>query len=336
MHQRVDGRAGRSTVAGRVGSTGDTAHRSARLPPSALARLHRQLGNRGVAQLVQRRGQRHGAGLDTTERRATATPTATATPASTRPVQLAAVPLAAVRARDTGTGFRTVTQPVGIKGQTGFAGLQNLSTDPDLLILGHVSEPMNVKAPQYRLTWTQTSAGWSCTPEWINMAYEGDNDGVYVKAGDYQKTFGPTPDFIHVSRAIARISKRAEQEHIDDIDRAADISIFDAEQTLYQHVIGKTFVGAAKADAERLVRKAIDDNLAEPRLGSDQTTWLDTYRMLYRKTLLRDERDWHSWGGDATMYEGHPDYPDGYIQIDVAVGEKMNVGEVSSADLITY
>lgn len=136
--------------------------------------------------------------------------------------------------------------------------------------------------------------------------------------------------FLEVSEAMSERIKAGEQEHADDIKRARDISIKEAEDVLDKHVIGTTFPAAAtKEEAERKVLDRILANLTHPGLGADQSRWGEIYRKLYSKTEERDLNGWHRFshaypkeaGGEVT-----------YQLVDV----RTKIGETPPEKLIRY
>jgi hypothetical protein len=172
--------------------------------------------------------------------------------------------------------------------------------------VGWTSFPMGTaKAPQFDMGSVSSSPGgmgppsWSSTPTWTQHFYEGDSVCMFLGAGRHPTTLteGGKAVFFELSAAMSSRDSDAEAEHSNDIKRARDISIKEAETVLTDHVIGTTFPSrGTKAEAEQLVLDRITSKLTNAGLGNDQTKWAGIYETLYRKTLERDNKAWHTFG----------------------------------------
>jgi hypothetical protein len=61
--------------------------------------------------------------------------------------------------------------------------------------------------------------------------------------------------------------------------------------------VGKLFgPKGTEADVKQQALDTIQANVAEPKLGSDQTKWNTIYSDLYGKTFGRDNKGWHTFG----------------------------------------
>lgn len=167
----------------------------------------------------------------------------------------------------------------------------------------------------------------------VQTAYEGDNTSYYLRAGDHSTGlhwargghYAPAAarnrlveadsDYAHehlymvVSSAMAALSRRAEQEHLDDFRRAFQISLQAAETAIRAVMTGPGTVAGPDADAwygpyagvgaantaiEALIHQQLP--AASQGLNADQTQWAADYQRLC--DMSRDERDgkrWHSF-----------------------------------------
>ena len=135
----------------------------------------------------------------------------------------------------------------------------------------------------------------------------------FLGAGTHKTTHteGGKDVYWIMSAGMSADDSTAEGEHSSDIKLAYDISLKEAEDVLTANVYGKTFgPKASEADAEQAVLDAITGKLTHAGLGSDQSKWAATYETLYRKTLERDNKGWHTFGlgGRATKATGEVTY----------------------------
>jgi hypothetical protein len=204
---------------------------------------------------------------------------------------------------------------------------------------GYTDWPSGFKAPDFDFN-TATGAGagsrsglnWTASPTQKIAASEGTSGSFYTSAGK-QKTAqkeGGKDVYWNFSAPVSSIVKDGEQEHCDDFAEAYKISLQEAEAVLKANVVGKAFGPAASAsDAEKLVLKAIDDNLTHKALGSDKTKWSATYTTLYQKTLTRDTSAWH------TMSTGARTESAADVTYEIVKGSSQ-IGSHSSASIIKY
>jgi hypothetical protein len=164
-------------------------------------------------------------------------------------------------------------------------------------------------------------------------AFEGTGDAYYPTAGLHKTSHneGGKDVYWNFSAAISNRNMAAEQEHCDDHAHAYKISLKEAEGVLTKYVYGKDFGPKdTQAQAEQLVLDKIKSKLTHPKLGVDKTTWAATYDTLFRKTLVRDNKAWHSFalGKRSTNAAGDVIY-----QIDKGT---TKIGVVKSATIIKY
>jgi hypothetical protein len=178
---------------------------------------------------------------------------------------------------------------------------------------------------------------WYSVPTLTQAAYEGDDVCLFVPAGthktapDVWKTEGGKPTFWIMPGPMAARDSAAEGEHSSDIKLAFKISLREAEDVLTKQVVGKAFgPKATQAAAETLVLDTIKAKLAHPKLGNDKTKWGGIYETLYRLTLQRDAKAWHTFGlgGRTTDKKGNVFYT-------INKGT-TNVGTVPSSKIVKY
>lgn len=323
-------------------SAAEISHRTAspaqaRPTESALLRLQGQAGNRAVASLVQRLGSpgvgasravgaecfvdlpsglAQGLAPPGEEEAALATLSPSAAPAAAhRLADAAPVSWAALNAVDRDDGASAIPGP----SIATLAAIQ-AAAGGGTGIVGWTSFPLGTaKAPQFDMGSVSSAPGgmgppsWSSTPTWRQHYYEGDSVCMYLDAGRHPTTLteGGKAVFFQVSAAISTRDGQAEAEHSNDIKQARDISIKEAETVLTDHIIGKPFPAAGtKAEAEQHVLDRITAKLTNAGLGNDQTKWAAIYEALYRKTLQRDNKGWHTFslGARTTNAAGEVTY----------------------------
>jgi hypothetical protein len=174
--------------------------------------------------------------------------------------------------------------------------------------------PSGFKAPDFDFN-TTTGAGagaasglnWTCDPTIKSSASEGTAASFYTFPAKYNsgRKEGGKDVYYNFSPTMSALIKAGEQEHCADHAEAYKISLQEAESVLKENVVGKTFGPAAsESDAKKLVLQAIDDKLTHKPLGSDKTKWADTYRTLFKKTLMRDNSRWHDVSKGAGQQYG--------------------------------
>lgn len=210
--------------------------------------------------------------------------------------------------------------------------------------LGIAPWPQNYTVPQYSVppipipTKGKSEVMWYGTPVLVSKAYEGDSQPGYVDAGTHQTTLTQqgVPVYIKMSEAMARRDHNAELEHANDFRHAFKISLHEAEYVLMKHVIGKKF-GPKKSleELNQMIKATIQTKLAHPDLGSDQTMWGARYKMLQAKTLIRDQKGWHTFKfTNRTVVKDSKGKVE-KIVYDVSKGT-TKINEVSSATIIKY
>ena len=316
---------------------------------AALLRLQGQAGNRAVASLVQRMGAEPSAaecflalpadldalpaGLD--QEVAGPAGAQVAATAASGIAGAAPVSWAALNGADREDGAAAILGP-GIATLAAITAANGGNTGG----IGWTSFPLaTAKAPQFDMGAVASTPGgmgppsWACTPTWKQHYDEGTNVCMFLDAGRHPTTLlsGGKPVFFQLSAAMSALDGQAEGEHANDIKQARDISIKEAETVLNDHIIGKTLASAgSKAEAEQKVLDEITTKLTHAGLGNDQTKWAAIYETLYRKTLQRDNKLWHTFGVTARTVNAA-----GEVTLEVGPGS-TSINTMASAALIVY
>lgn len=207
-------------------------------------------------------------------------------------------------------------------------------------VVGWTSFPLaTAKAPQFDFGTVASSPGgtgppsFASTPTWKQHFYEGDSVCMFLGAARHATvlTEGGKAVFWNVSAAISARDSSAEGEHSNDIKLARDISIKEAETVLTDQVIGKTFpASGTQAQAEQRVLDKITSKITHAGLGNDQSLWAAKYETLYRKTLGRDNKAWHTFS-----LGNRKEIPPSQVDYDLTNGS-TSVNVTPSANLIVY
>ena len=207
-------------------------------------------------------------------------------------------------------------------------------------VVGWTSFPLaTAKAPEFDMGSVSSMPGgmgppsWAANPTWKQHYYEGDSVCIFLDAGRHLSTLteGGKAVFFEFSAAMSALDSAAEAEHSNDIKQARDLSIKEAETVLTDHVIGQPFASrGTKAEAEQLVLDKITSKLTHAGLGNDQTKWAAIYETLYRKTLTRDNKGWHTFSPGARSVNAA-----GEVTYKVSAGT-TSINTMSSAALIVY
>jgi hypothetical protein len=204
--------------------------------------------------------------------------------------------------------------------------------------LGWTSFPIgSFKVPQFNFNTSSkvNKAGvtqWYAKPKFTQRAFEGNSVCWYVATGTHPTTHveGGKPVFWKMPGPMAARDRTAEREHSNDIKRAYKISLKEADTLLKRHIVPRTFgPEASEAAVTTKVLNRIAAKLTHAGLGNDQTKWGTIYDTLYRKTLQRDNKGWH------TFALGHRKEAPTKVFYTVQKGT-TNVGTVSSAAIVKY
>jgi Domain of unknown function (DUF4157) len=188
---------------------------------------------------------------------------------------------------------------------------------------GVTSQPQNYVAPNFNIHVKRGKKGYTAAVEQTRSAYIGDCEATYLGSGAYDSGFrwGTDPLYdggavsnrlltplyagvndtehviFNVSANVARGSKAAEQEHLNDYRYAYDLTLGAAEEAI-KAVETRTFSGTTKTAAKASAKAAL---LEELSVGSNRnlnslnkTDWQNKYRELFwRSGTERDGPGYH-------------------------------------------
>lgn len=201
--------------------------------------------------------------------------------------------------------------------------------------MGSTSPVINSRAPRYQVHTSPVDGGGVIAKITLaQTAYQGDNVSYYLKAGEHHTGYywgrgdymdaaaphnrlvGAHHSLAHehvymvVSSTMANLSRRAEQEHLDDFRRAFQLSLQAAEDAIRAVIRGPETAagpdadawygpypspGAANAAMANLVHQQLPP--ASQALDLDQTRWAADYQTLRDKSQnQRDGNGWHYFG----------------------------------------
>ena len=219
-------------------------------------------------------------------------------------------------------------------------------------------------------------------------AYEGDTTSMYVKGGTYYSNYLWDPDekiqnvnnrlknpiaildqvdrkhvYIRVSSAIAKLSRDAENEHLNDfrqaynisigaLDNAIDTVIAQMPQNGYLPSSGSGYTGlfSARNDVFERIKRLLPVK-SRNHISSDETTWLDSYIDLTKMTKDRDDNGWHTfdlqksgfWFNNQLIqkitesWDIYSEHPETKIQyLDAVKGDDVNINAVPSATVVHF
>ena len=138
-------------------------------------------------------------------------------------------------------------------------------------------------------------------PALTKAADEGDSKSVYPSPGLYnrnklEKSSKGTnvPTFVRISGPMSKLMYEAELEHANDYKWAYTISLKRAQYALTKGVVGKS-VGPkpTKAAAEQMVLDTLGRYI-HTDTGNIKTKWEGHYKKLYKESLIRDDKNWHT------------------------------------------
>jgi Domain of unknown function (DUF4157) len=189
---------------------------------------------------------------------------------------------------------------------------------------GVTSQPQNYVAPDFNIHVEQDKEGYIAEVEKTRSAYIGDCEATYLGSGTYDSGFRWGTDLIYdgvavsnrllpphnagvndtehvifnVSASVARGSKTAEQEHLNDYRYAYGLTLGAAEEAI-EAVETRTFPGTSKTSAKNSAQAALLAELSAEsnrNLDSlDTTNWQSKYRELFRRSgTKRDAPGYHT------------------------------------------
>lgn len=226
--------------------------------------------------------------------------------------------------------------------------LKSLETNHGQNTFGVAPWPTGFTAPRYVITpvmhltpemiQKKAPAQWYGVPVLVTKAFEGNSQPLYLGPGSHLSAFkqNGVDVYYNVSDAMSQRDYDAELEHANDYRHAFSISLGEAQTVLLSHVEGKKFGPKDSiAELEQTVKDVIRSKLVHPELGADQTMWGTQYQALQKKTLVRDQKKWHSFGISNRREVKDKKGTLTKITYDVTKGTtKINV--VSSKEIIKY
>jgi hypothetical protein len=231
---------------------------------------------------------------------------------------------------------------------------------------GITSQPSNYVAPRYRINVEKKGKKYIAKVEATGAANMGDCEATYLGSGAYDTGLrwgtdplydplpvrgrlrsifqyqGQAPDPEHVietvSASVARGSKAAEQEHLNDNRYAYGLTLGAAEEAI-EAVAGRPFRGATSSQARASAKTALQDELTarsnDNVTSLNRASWAAKYAELARRSgTIRDGGDYHlqdvvenrSWntGLAKTLSRKRWGFP--VHHVDVEPGPKFRLG----------
>jgi hypothetical protein len=229
---------------------------------------------------------------------------------------------------------------------------------------GIASQPVNYHAPQFTVQLEPGKKRFSAKVVLATKASEGDSEATYLAPGMHDSGFlwGNDPNvfkgvsasnrmltpaqadrnddehvIFNITSAVAKQSKAAEQEHLDDYRYAYGLSL-KAAQDAIRSVAKRRFKHANGMIAATLARQALQQEVTNRSNGHlttlVPTDWETKYKDLFRRSGIRDTSSWHL----QDMTE-NPNFPNATyngqpaVIVDVAPGASFRL-DVTSAQQI--
>ena len=132
-----------------------------------------------------------------------------------------------------------------------------------------------------------------------------------------------------ISQQISDLIRRGEEEHLEDSQRAYELTYKLITDTI-NSMVGQRFGPAqTPAEATRLAEAELARRLPE-QLGTDPRNWVEVLNRLLGQTQERDRNAWHAITTDPPKTIGtriiHP----------VATTASTRIGQVSSSEVVKY
>jgi hypothetical protein len=274
----------------------------------------------------------------------------------------------------------------------------NLPGTPTL-DLGTTSRPQNAVAPDFQVQLIPIHRNphrFRARVIKTQDADEGDVNAMHVKSGTYYTNYRWIPDnelanhgmnqqtnanlrvttlvammnaidwdhvYMNVSGSISRLSRDAEQEHLNDTRHAYDISIGALDQAIntivaqmpqngYQPDGGEGYKSqqSARNDMFGKINQLLP-NGSRGHISANQNTWLNDYLNLTQMTQNRDNQGWHSfelrksgfWHNNlllksvTELWDIYAEHPETTVQyVDAITGPQININTVPSATVIHF
>ena len=194
---------------------------------------------------------------------------------------------------------------------------------------GVASQPVNYRAPTYRIDVVEGWQGFVARLRADGRADVGNSDATYLAAGEHLSAFyysydtdyedlptayrmiSPTSHRTETERVVllvsddtARGSKAAEQEHLEDYRYAFGLTLQAAEDAIAA-LEGRGFPGKTPAFARRAAEQSLLgelDHRSNGNLGTvNPQDWEQTYQTLFRRSGNRDLHNWHKQALDEAQ-----------------------------------
>jgi hypothetical protein len=225
------------------------------------------------------------------------------------------------------SGTPTASKPSGFPR---ILGLTNLST-------------RGFTAPKLEIKTTQASGSWNAEVQQTTSA-EGTSTAVAVPAGryptrrtlpyDYTNERGRTIRYnfrvtVEVSPEAHAQVVAAEQEHVDDVSEAYNIT-YKAVADAINGAVGQSFSGASKAAAIKQAKDSVNASL-DPKLHNPSSWARMIQRCANMSRTARDPTDWHTF---RTEPNGDDDWDFDAKKVTAYVQDNPNIGVHPSSEVI--
>jgi hypothetical protein len=132
-----------------------------------------------------------------------------------------------------------------------------------------------------------------------------------------------------ITREISELIQQGEQEHLDDAQRAFDLTVGKIAAVI-NSLAGRPFGPAASPQAAEGLAEAAFRQAIPIALGTDPRNWVKVLDKLLLQTKARDDQGWHSLMYDPETREGDR------ILREVTTTGKTKVGTVPSSRIVNY
>lgn len=275
----------------------------------------------------------------------------------------------------------------------------NLPGTPSL-DLGTTDIPQNALAPTFNVQLVpanRAATRFRAIVTKTQDADEGNVNSMYVKSGTYYTNYRWTPDqelidnglipnnvapnnrittltaiqrainwdhvYMNVSGSIAKLSRDAEHEHLNDIREAYQISLGSLDQAIDTVVnqmpangyapnggVGYLSLQSAQNDTFSRINRLLPQG-SRGKISSDQATWLNEYLRLAQLTQNRDNQGWHSfvlrksgfWYNNSILksitelWDIYAEHPETMVQyVDIVEGPQMQINQTPSNAIVHF
>ena len=154
--------------------------------------------------------------------------------------------------------------------------------------------------------------------------------GDHLRPGMTQQIDGRTYEhFWRISQQISDLIRQGEQEHLDDAERAYELTYRLVENAI-NALVGQRFGPATTpAAADKMAEAALATRLPS-QLGTNPATWPQVLQRLLDQTRTRDSNGWHALSTDPESTVGH------MIVHPVSATATTRIGRVPSSQVVNY